>query len=375
MRILHVIDSLDANMGGLPRAALSLAVAQNQMGSDVTVLHYSHAREEAEFSAAYADIPELANLRRIALVNPGKWEWLFGATARKKIRAEAPDCLHVHGLWEPLLRHALREAARMKIPAIVTPHGMMHPWQDRFFRIRKWVLIHPLGWRKAWRSASFARALTPAEARHLEAKGYFSMVKVIPNGIEPNAALDSSDAWPEGIPPQPYVLGLGRLAEGKGTDILLEAFLQIAAEFPDLNLVLAGADYGLESVLRQKAERAGQAHRIFFPGHQPGTQKWRLLRHTRCFCLPSRAEGFGLVLLEAVMAGVPVVQSESCWFQDLVHRGHALSFANSPGDLARTLRQMLKYPRPQNGEAYVRAHYHWQRIAGQLEEALSLLKP
>ncbi|MCC5846982.1 MAG: glycosyltransferase [Verrucomicrobia bacterium] len=371
MRILHVIDSLDATMGGLPRAALSLAGAQSQLGFEVSVLYYSDTRQEAEFDAAYADIPGISLVGRLSLIRPSKREWLFGKAARGRIRAASPHFIHIHGLWEPLLRNALCEAARMKVPAVVTPHGMMHPWQDRFCRIRKWILIRVLGWGKAWRSCLFARALTPPEARHLEGKGYFPRVEVIPNGVDPDPALSQIEAWPVGIPPQPYVLGLGRLAFGKGTDLLLEAFLQIAGEFPDLNLVLAGADYGLQAKLQKMAAASGLGHRVIFPGNQPGPQKWRLLRHTQCFCLPSRAEGFGLVLLEAVMAGVPVVQSDACWFRELVERGHAVSFGARPEDLAETLRQTLNAPPTQTGGEFVRTHFSWQRIARQLQEAIA----
>lgn len=104
------------------------------------------------------------------------------------------------------------------------------------------------------------------------------------------------------------VLGaVGRLVADKGFDYLLDAFAQSLPRYPDLNLVIIGEgpDRGL---LERKVKQLGLTGKVFMPGHKPGLAK--LYRGFDWVVIPSREEGLGLVLQEAVIAGVPVLVSD-----------------------------------------------------------------
>lgn len=110
------------------------------------------------------------------------------------------------------------------------------------------------------------------------------------------------------------VLGaVGRLVSDKGFDYLLDAFAQSAMRYPDLNLVIIGEgpDRGM---LERKIKQLGLTGRAFLPGHKPGLAK--LYRGFDWVAIPSREEGLGLVLQEAVIAGVPVLVSDLDVFRE-----------------------------------------------------------
>ena len=107
MRVLHVIHSLDPDMGGLPKVAAALPSAQVEAGAETALLHYSSHGQEAAVEKAYGSFPGFSRVRRLAVLDPGPAERLFNRQALRLARAFQPDVVHTHGVWEPLLRNAL----------------------------------------------------------------------------------------------------------------------------------------------------------------------------------------------------------------------------------------------------------------------------
>ena len=108
-----------------------------------------------------------------------------------------------------------------------------------------------------------------------------------------------------------FLLFLSRIHEKKGCDLLLRAFAKIAAEYPELYLVVAGPDpMQLESRLRTQADRAGIGHRVYWPGMLQGAAKYGAFRCAEAFVLPSHQENFGIVVAEALACGTPVLISD-----------------------------------------------------------------
>ena len=105
------------------------------------------------------------------------------------------------------------------------------------------------------------------------------------------------------------VLILGRLlaSEGrKGHDQLLECWTHVEANVPDAQLVIAGDGDDVER-LRRKALAMGIAQHVVFTGYVSDATREALLRHVALFAMPSQQEGFGLVYLEAMRAGLPCI--------------------------------------------------------------------
>ena len=113
----------------------------------------------------------------------------------------------------------------------------------------------------------------------------------------------------------PTIGFVGRIRPLKGTDLFVEAMIQIIREFPDCSAVLAGlcrpkfAEF--ENKLRDRIKRVNLEKRIVFLGEQKRTALVQLYRQMDICVTPSRVEGFGLVPLEALACGTPVVTSDT----------------------------------------------------------------
>jgi glycogen synthase len=125
---------------------------------------------------------------------------------------------------------------------------------------------------------------------------------VVFNGVDP----EETAPQPVDLPFDRYVLALGRVVRNKGFDLLLAAFAQISSGHPGVGLVIGGAGPELEK-LRNQARILGLADRVHFPGPLDRGQVATVMAGADVFVMPSRLEPFGIVVLEAWRAGVPVI--------------------------------------------------------------------
>ena len=376
MRVLHVIHSLDPDMGGLPKVAAALPAAQAEAGAETALLHYSSPSQESAVESAYGSFPGFSRVRRLALLDPSPAERLFNRQALRLARAFQPDVVHTHGVWEPLLRNTLVQARRDGVRSVVQPHSMLHPWHNRHRRLAKGVLKGPLGWRRAWAGATFWQALTREEHGYLTDQGVNARIEIVPNGLfakEVHGA-PNPEAFAAVLPERkgrPYLLFLARLAAQKAPEVLLEAFARVAPRLPELCLVLAGPDYGLADALRSRAHALGLRDRVFLPGSLRGEAKRAAVAGCLAFCLPSRSEGFSMALLEAAAEGVPLLISPECCFSEMAEAGGAVIAPSEPTLLADALLNLASNPdhaasMGRAARARVLTHYAWPGIATRL---------
>jgi len=195
-------------------------------------------------------------------------------------------------------------------------------------------------------------AVSKAVARSLERQAIVDprRVLVIPNGIEdaqgaaPPMDLRRLAGVPYGVP----VIGVvGRLCPSKGLDVLLRAVAILLPDHPDLRLLLVGdappgSSYGDELVRLAGAE--GLAGAVTFCGYVPGAD--RGMADLDILVVSSAAEPFGLVSLEAMAHGVPVVATTGGGSPELVRHGRE-GYLVTPGDpaaLAASLDRLLQDP-------------------------------
>ncbi|MEX5626794.1 MULTISPECIES: glycosyltransferase [Pseudomonas] len=132
----------------------------------------------------------------------------------------------------------------------------------------------------------------------------------------------------------PAVGAVGRLVDGKGFGCLLEAFASATADRPDARLVIIG-EGPARPRLEARIEALGLRDKVYLPGHIP--EAATLYRAFDWVAIPSTEEGLGLILQEAVMAGVPVLTSELAVFREQL--GDAGWYA--PVDSATSWGQLL----------------------------------
>ena len=161
--------------------------------------------------------------------------------------------------------------------------------------------------------------------------------------------------------------------------MLVTAFDQLAAHDPRLHLVIAGPATAPDYLIALDRRIAGSpfASRIRRLGSlAPGSAELRDAFHAAdVFALASRHEPFGIVVLEAWSAGLPVVTSSAGGLGELIVPGETglLFESGDPGQCARALARMLSTPNlaascAANGRALARERYAWTQIAAQLEK-------
>jgi glycogen synthase len=192
--------------------------------------------------------------------------------------------------------------------------------------------------------------------------------RVVPNGVE--IAGDGGVPRPIAVPFQRFVLGLGRVVAKKGFDLLLEAFALLAPRRPDLGLVLAGDGPG-RTGLAAHAARLGVADRVHFAGALGRAEVAWAMAAADVFVLPSRVEPFGIVVLEALRAGRPVVVSSRGGAGEIVRHereglvADPLDSAQLAGAIARLLDDRdLARRLAEAGRRRVR-DFDWSAVAGE----------
>jgi glycosyltransferase involved in cell wall biosynthesis len=167
---------------------------------------------------------------------------------------------------------------------------------------------------------------------------------VIGNGIDLDYwMIDTEEVDP--LPDPPIITSVGTLRPLKGYDVLLRAFAQLSRTVPQARLWLLG-DGPQREELEGVAVRLEIHDRVEFHGWCPSEEVRRRLRQSTVFAFPSRSEGFGLALLEAMATGLPVVASRVGGIPEIVTTpDHGLLVdPEAPTELAAALRQVLCSP-------------------------------
>lgn len=187
-------------------------------------------------------------------------------------------------------------------------------------RMRWWVFAHgievwdPMAWyrRVALRRASGILAVSRHTAEAVEQVQGAAREKIfiLPLALDPGfcAAGAAAVRWPapEGSVALLTVARLSASEPGKGVDVVIRALPQLVRSFPDLYYVVVGGGDAMPA-LRELAEGTGVGDRVSFCGERPVGSLRGYYDAADIFVMPSRQEGFGIVYLEAMAVGKPVV--------------------------------------------------------------------
>jgi len=309
LKILQLVHTLDPSVGGVAASVLALSRGLARRGHklDIVVLDDSASSWLADIALPiHALGVGLTSYRYSSKLLP----WL-------KKQGGDYDRVIVNGIWQYLSFAAWRRYAGSSIPYYVFPHGMLDPWFKETFplkHLKKW-LYWPWAEYRVLRNAA-AVIFTSEEERSQARKSFWlyrCREKVSPLGVE--APPISSNAKSEFLSRYPQLqntrifLFLGRLHPKKGCDMLLEAFAQMRSN-DSISLILAGPDQvGWESDLRRQVTRLNLTNRVVFTGMLEGSMKQGAFANAEAFVLPSHQENFGISVVEALAARVPVLIS------------------------------------------------------------------
>jgi len=159
-------------------------------------------------------------------------------------------------------------------------------------------------------------------------------IVVVPNGVGDQFSPDGPQA--NG---QPYALVVGSLEARKDPLTAIEGFALLGDN--ELRLVFAGPDRGDGAAAREAAAQRGLEARIEFKGHVSDEELAALYRGAACLVFPSRDEGFGLPLLEAMASGVPVVSTNAGALPEIAGDAAILVESGNPSALAGGIERAL----------------------------------
>jgi glycosyltransferase involved in cell wall biosynthesis len=274
---------------------------------------------------------------------PASYRWM-GVTPTAPLwleRLPRPNIAHVFGLRDPIGTIVATWCRLRGIPYVLEGLGMFRP---KLHKVGLKHLLDATVLRHVVSGASLFVAVSARErAEYVDAGICPARIVVRPNGFPPVSERPTGDGRARfGLPAdEPLLLSVGRLAAGKGLELLVD----VLVELPDVHLALAGPDdgHGTPDELRRRAQAAGVAARFHVLGPLPRPEIDRLYGTADVLALASRHESFGMVAAEAASAGLPVVVTDRCGVAELL-RGAALVVPYERGAVVRAVHRILNEP-------------------------------
>jgi len=301
------------------------------------------------------------------------------------------DILHAHS--GKRLGAIVRTAARLrKLPYVISLHGgvidvpcaetqqMLEPIRGAFEWGRAFGAM--LGARRVLEDASAILCVGQNEQQAVQARYPEKRVEWLPNGVDAaHFAKGNGHAFREknGIPhSRKMILNVGRIDPQKNQLALLETMPGLLRKYNDIHLVLIGPvtveSYGME--LLNKINAASLYNNVtVLPGLPGGSEELVDAFHAAdIFCLPSRHEPFGIVVLEAWAAGLPVVAARVGGIPSFTRDGENVLHAGAgePESFGLAIERLLRDGElasriAANGYHKARTQFDWDKIANRLE--------
>jgi glycosyltransferase involved in cell wall biosynthesis len=304
MRILHIGKYYAPERGGIERYTQALAEWSVARGDAVDVLVHQRA---GSWRRAAGEIGGVG-VRRAGCIAAPLYTPLsptFPFELARALREFRPDVLHLH-FPNPSCFFALTSPAARRLPWIVHWHADVPP-DSPDWRLRSAYHAY-----RPFEQATLQRAaaVVATSQSYLDAStaltSWQAKTRVVPLGIAAAAAIaPNASLWPAGVGLR--LLAVGRLSRYKGFDVLIDALSRVQ----DMRLLIVG-EGECAADLRARVGAHGLEQRVAFGGALSDHELASAYAAADAFVLPSldRGEAFGLVLLEAMRAGLPIVASD-----------------------------------------------------------------
>lgn len=304
--------------------------------------------------------------------------------AALKRRAREFDLVHIHGIYLYPTAAASRICHREGVPYVISPHGMLDPYAINVRNRWRKRLYLALVERENLKHAA-ALHFTTAEEQRLAATLRIPFRSfVVPLGLD-ITEFNGMDAQSDACRQKDgacgdTVLFLSRIDPKKGLDLLIPAFAVVAAARPETRLIIAGPDNtGYLRKVQQLVSKHRLQDRVTYPGMLLGDKKLSALRRAAVLVLPSYSENLGIVLLEAMACGKPVVITNRVnIFREVVDSGSGLATDCDPEAIAEAILFVLDNPERaremgQRGRRLVETTFTWPSAAQRMLEVYSQL--
>ncbi len=370
MRVAMVVEWLNARAGGVAVHVSQLTEFLVRKGLDVEIITSSWETEEMRVSVPVHVIkgPKDPFFR----VNLSPWA---SKEMKEVIKKGDFDVIHSHHAFSRTPLSGLNIGKDLGIRTVLTTHTVSF-MPDYEYLWSALSYSYPV-YRIMLSKADEIIAVSEAAGRFIS---YFTdiPITVIPNGVdtskfrsmgkeEARAVMNFDDA--------PFFLYVGRLVGKKGLLTLLLAFREVAEELPEARLRIAGKGK-LKPVLRSMSKAIGIEEKVDFLGYVPGEMMNALFSSADIFVLPSSfGESFGIVLLEAMASGTPVIGTRVGGIEEILGKGKygLLVPPSEPEELAGAMLDLMgdKEKRSilsKRSLKMVRSKYDWRVVSERVME-------
>ena len=339
MKVLHVAPSIAQSYGGPTHSLAGYAVASRYAGIDVSI---------AAPRCGAADLNAFATRAADAEVNlfPASGSGAFSISPElvRWVRrsASAYDVVHVHGLFNPISSLSARAALRRRVPVVIRPFGTLSRYTFEHRRTALKRVYFTLLERQNLREAGALHFTSTTERSEADWHGIdFSDRSYV---VPPPSLAEHSRTRPMAVDrDDELILFLGRIDPVKNLESLLDAWPLVRRKMPSALLEIAGdGEPSYVATLRQRAIRLGVDSSVVFRGFITGEKKEQLLSQAALLVLPSLHENFGVVVLEAIESGVPVLVSPEVQLADFVRsEGAGRVVESMPEPFAEAILEMI----------------------------------
>jgi 1,2-diacylglycerol 3-alpha-glucosyltransferase len=351
LTILIAADTYPPHINGAAQFGYRLAKGMSGRGHNVHVLAC-----RADNGKSFTEFRSEATVHRLRSHGVPTHEYFricFPWEIKKEISLlfdrVQPDVVHIQSHYM-IGEHVLYEAVRRGIRIVATNHFMPENLNP-FLPFPQWFknIIGRISWKdmgKVMGQADVVTTPTPLAAKAMHQHAFLRKVLPLSNGID-SAAYELQPGEQIEPHPHPTVLFVGRLAEEKHVDVLIEAVGKTPPELKVHLEIVGGGE--VRSNLENLVQRLGLGDRVKFLGLASDEELRKAYIRADLFCMPGTAELQSLVTLEAMSASTPVVLADAMALPHLVRDGEN-GYLFTPGDsddLAKKITLILELPADQ----------------------------
>lgn len=362
-------------VGGIARVVHDLSKRLIKDGHEVTVVTYQDGDTPAYENDKGVEVYRVENY----MIHPNNFiDWIMQlnfnlvAKATEIIQKQGKfDVIHAHDWLVANAAKALKNS--FDIPIVATIHATeagrnsgIHDDTQRYINDTEWLLTYEA-----------AEVIVNSNYMKGHVQGLFGLpfdkINVIPNGINltnfNGVERDYDFRRQYAMDNEKIILYVGRLVYEKGVQHLISAMPKILEHYNDAKLVIAGKG-GMIDELKGQADAMGLSNKVYFTGYLNAKQVQKMYKCADVAVFPSTYEPFGIVALEAMLAGVPTVVSDIGGLNEIVdHRENGMkSYAGNANSIADSVLSLL-YDKQlsanvaKKAKVKVKDEFNWNKIA------------
>lgn len=362
-------------VGGIARVVHDLSKRLIKDGHEVTVVTYKEGDLPAYENDKGVEVYRVENY----MIHPNNFiDWILqlnfnmAAKAMQIMNEKGKfDVIHAHDWLVAYCAKNLKEATQ--IPMVATIHATeagrnsgIHDNTQRYINDTEWMLTYEA-----------TEVIVNSNFMKGHVQGLFGLpfdkINVVPNGINltnfNGIERDYDFRRQYAMDNEKIILYVGRLVYEKGIQHLISAMPKILNGYRDSKLIIAGKG-GMIDELKAQAENMGLSNKVYFTGYLNSKQVQKIYKCADIAVFPSTYEPFGIVALEAMLAGVPTVVSDIGGLNEIVDHGinGMKSYAGNPNSIADSVLNLL-YDKQlaanvaKKAKQKVKEEFNWTKIA------------